>query len=227
MLELIFSLPIIVFGGFFLLLFTVSAIREYCRSTRLAHEASAKGLEYSADDSAIEFDTTDLSLCRNGHSFAYSHCIHGHLGGREIHIVDLRFTVGKGRGRATVEQTLIILNVQEERFHTFILRPEGIFDKITDIFGHEDIDFPDHPEFSKRYHLLSNTPADTLRAVFPRTILDTLLRFKGLSIECQDGWIVFYRRYKVMPARQIMGFAEQFLEITNRMAQAVLAIPSP
>lgn len=227
MFEIIFSLPFIVFGGFFLLLFTVSAIREYRRSTRLAHDASAKGLEYRIDDSTIEFDTTDLSLCRNGHSLAYSHCIHGHLGGREIHIVDLRFTVGKGRGSATVEQTLIILNVQDERFPTFILRPEGIFDKITNIFGYKDINFPDHPDFSKRYHLLSNTPADTLRSVFPRTILDTLLKFKGLSIECQDGWIVFYRRYKVMPARHIMSFAEQFLEITNRMAQAALATPIP
>lgn len=72
-----------------------------------------------------------------------------------------------------------------------LIRPETLADKVAELFGSIDVDFSDHPEFSKKYFTLAATPDDEsrFRENAGSRFLDTIAAREGLHIEVQDGTI--------------------------------------
>jgi hypothetical protein len=65
----------------------------------------------------------------------------------------------------------------------FSVRPENVFHRIGTIFGWEDIDFPDRPEFSHDC-LLRGPDEAAVRAAFPAEVTAF---FEGGAKWCADG----------------------------------------
>ncbi len=94
----------------------------------------------------------------------------------EVAIFDYYYTVGhysstqQDSNRKTFGQTVLLIYDESLQIPSFSLRPEHIFDKVGNFFGYEDINFPDYPDFSKRYRLQGQSEL-AVRSLFQPNLL--------------------------------------------------------
>jgi len=87
---------------------------------------------------------------RNRHAL---NIITGQFDGREITAFDYRYTTGSGKNRQTHNFSAMIVAAPIPLKPLFIRR-EGFFDKVTEFFGADDIDF-ESAEFSRKFFVKS------------------------------------------------------------------------
>jgi len=108
---------------------------------------------YGLDDRFGEFDC--LSEGRNRHAFNVSE---GDWRGREILAFDYHYetqsTNSKGRTSTTNHYFSAVILFCDVPLKPLFIRPEGFFDKITQFFGYDDIDF-ESAEFSRKFYVKS------------------------------------------------------------------------
>ena len=80
--------------------------------------------------------------------------LYGKVKDAKIAILDYIYMKGSGDSSSVREQTIIYFQCSTLRVPSFLLRPERILDKITmTITNKKELNFPDHPELSKKYLL--------------------------------------------------------------------------
>ena len=80
-----------------------------------------------------------------------------------------------GRKKRAHAETLALYRSPRVDVPPFALRPESALDRISATFGSQDIDFPDHPDFSARY-LLRGDDEGAVRRAFTADVLNALER---------------------------------------------------
>ena len=99
----------------------------------------------------------------------------------------------------------------------FQLRPEHLFHKIGAALGFDDIDFDDHPQFSKAY-LLRSPQEQAVRDLFNNDVLDFFGTIdKKVCVEADGEWLVMYRQSRRVKADQLAAFLEESFEICTRL----------
>jgi hypothetical protein len=76
----------------------------------------------------------------------------------------------------------------------------------------EDINFENHPDFSKSY-ALEGVEDVAIREVFHSSLLDYFAQRRGLSVEGQGGKLLYYRTGKRIPAKEVPSFIEEGLRM--------------
>jgi hypothetical protein len=112
--------------------------------------------------------------------------------GREVMTFDFHYetssTDSKGR-RTTHHHYFHVVTLRLERdFPPLFVAPEGIFSKLAQAFGYDDIDFESH-EFSRRFCVRSKDRKfayDFCNA----SMIDFLLAHPTLQVETRDGMLV-------------------------------------
>jgi hypothetical protein len=120
------------------------------RRKKLEAFAKSQGWSFSSSKDKKFFNQYPRFKClRRGHSrYAYN-LMQGSRDGRDITAFDYHYVTGHGKSRkvhnfsALVIQCLLTLK-------PLYLRPENIFDRVTDFFGYDDIDF-ESAEFSRQF----------------------------------------------------------------------------
>jgi hypothetical protein len=87
-------------------------------------------------------------------------------------------------------QTDFILN-------PLVIRPEGFFDKITEFFGYDDIDF-ESAEFSRKFYVKSSDKRWAYDVIHPR-MMEFLLASPMFNIQFGLKYIIVYRDSKFAP----------------------------
>ena len=77
----------------------------------------------------------------------------------------------------------------------FVLAPENVFHRIGGLFGYQDIDFEESPEFSSRY-LLRGADETAIRGAFGSDRLAFFGGEAGWTVESRGGHIGVYRSGK-------------------------------
>lgn len=107
---------------------------------------------------------------------------------------------------------VVVLELPGREFPTFLLRPEGLADKVAAAFGHDDIDFEENEEFSKRYYV-SCSEESFARKVLNARQMEMLLATDDVCIEMGQSAIAFYVEQTTLPAlEQLHGLAWRFVE---------------
>jgi MFS superfamily sulfate permease-like transporter len=124
--------------------------------------------------------------------------------------------IGKGGPLNTLEGsdeiTIALIVFRHLKLPHFSLETETLFDKIFEIAGYDDIDFPDYPEFSKRY-LLKGKDADAIRRFFTDAMLKWFEGYKGYHVEALDHAVMIHYNLSLLSADEIgklYHFAEAF-----------------
>ena len=179
---------------FILFLLITLAIYSYYRNKKwveaLAQYAQEKGYRFSRqrDDSLRDtFQALGLELFQRGHTRRLTNHISGSHRQTSFDLFDYRYTTGSGKYSHTHLQTVIAFDAIGENNPAFILRPQGLFDKLAEKFGKKDIDFELYPEFSKKYHLTGNDE-NAIRSVFNSSLIDFFQNVTDIKERC--GWIV-------------------------------------
>lgn len=194
------------------------------RRRRLALQSLAQqiGVIYQGDDwTRMRSPQLDTALFNRGGGRRFANILTGDYGGLKMDIFDYRYTVSGGKSSQTWAQTVAVFT-QDHSLPCFELRPEGFFDRVGDVFFHQDIDFDSHPVFSRRY-LLRGPEPEKIRALFSPTLIAL---FEGLAAE--DKWhiegngssLILYRSNVTVDAEKIVSFRDQTSAITQGFIKA-------
>lgn len=103
-------------------------------------------------------------LFRDGHGQRWRFSISGRLHDVPYTMFEYQWVTGYGRNARRHIISCVLWTTQRE-LPAFMLTPEGFLDKIGVMFGGQDIDFSEGPEFSKAYRLRGGDES-AVRALF-------------------------------------------------------------
>ena len=89
----------------------------------------------------------------------------GRNGGLQWKIFDYYYVISHGKSRETRSQTVFLIEKPGINLPHFSLMPENFLTKMANMFMMKDIDFDNHPVFSKKY-LLTGSVEDSIRQFF-------------------------------------------------------------
>lgn len=181
--------------------------------------ADELGIEFLGDDNDVLARCGAMKTFSVGRSRHASNAIAGDAGDTQITICDYRYTTGSGKNRHIRQRTVCILQSDKLDVPHCYLRPEALFDSLGALFGGQDIDFVDDPDFSKAFVLQGDDEA-AVRALFDADVRAwfTERRKQGFYFEGQGNLLVFHTggRRKPSEAKDLM---QQALEIMTRLSR--------
>jgi hypothetical protein len=143
------------------------AYAEFClpRGYRFEHDRPGHEARYAAS----------CPVFTEGHGRRWGYTITGHRGDAPFTAFEYRWTTGSGKSSNT--HTIAAVQWAVERdLPAFMLTPEDLRAKLAALFGGQDIDFDDSPEFSQRYRL-QGTDEGAVRALFTPHLRQSLMQF--------------------------------------------------
>jgi len=168
------------------------------RRKELAAWAHGHGLSfdrskrYYVDDRFAEF-----KCLRKGHSrYAYN-TMKGNWGETPIVAFDYHYAIGSGKNRSDHNFSAAIVDSPIPLKGLFI-RPEGFFDKVTEFFGFDDIDF-ESAEFSRKFYV---TSPDKRWAydVIHQQMMEYLMSVQNFCIQFGPTRVIAWRSRRFKPA---------------------------
>jgi hypothetical protein len=91
----------------------------------------------------------------------------------------------------------------------FRLRPENVGSKLANLFGAQDVDFEEYPDFSGKY-AISADDEEAVRACFSPHLIQFLeLNELDGVIEAAGNTMIFYRPGRRVPPGEMLAFFEE------------------
>lgn len=199
------KLAIPAFAGFMLLVVGVLALK---RDRDIKALAGALGLQF-AKRRAYDLEDTGLGVLTSGGDRDISNHISGlNAAGAAARFFDLKFRVGAGRGGSTYRLTVALFEFPRPLFPAFTLRQEGVFDRVGEAAGWEDIDIPGAEEFSGRYRLSGEDEA-AIRAFWTPSRLASFSLPSGSKAEARGKYLALYKYQVKVDGRTYPAFMEE------------------
>jgi len=191
------------------------------RARELQAVAASLGYEF-ADTRNDMLDTLgEFSLFTRGRYGKAANLLGTKADGAALAVFDYSYVVrsGSGRNRHDTTHTQSVLVCEAERLDLpqFRIEPEGLFDRVGAAMGAQDIDFTDHPAFSKAFVLQGSDEAQ-VRALFTPEKLDYFAGHKGICVEGHGRRLILYRYGKRVAPKEIQSFVEQGRELLRLLA---------
>ncbi len=165
------------------------------------------------DLKALEY----LPIFKQGRGNTGRNRMDGRVGDCDVTVMDFRFVTGSGKNSRTWKQTLVILPDGGSELPDFQLCPENFLHRLGRLFGMQDLNFPEHPEFSKRY-LLRGKDEAAVRALFSAELLEFLTQNQGWWVDAQNGTLVVYRKGKTKKPEAVPELVAHALRIQRMLA---------
>jgi len=87
------------------------------------------------------------------------------------------------------------------------------------VFGGQDIDFPEDPEFSRRYRL-RGTDENAVRELFHVGVRQHLAGDGGWSIEGDGDWVLVFRGDRRVAPDDLVDFVERTRRVCEVLGRA-------
>ena len=189
------SIIILVVGGL-LLARHVVRVSEEKRTNGLRTVADELELTFLANgDEALAKRLSGLPLFDIGRGRTLKNLIVGETPDVKLALFDCVYITGHGRSKRTRRQTMAAIQSADLRLPEFHMSPERTLDVIGSLLGRQDIDFEDHPTFSKAFVLKSLSEQD-MRDFFDQAVLDFFVSRPDISFEAASGVFVYFRGEK-------------------------------
>jgi hypothetical protein len=146
-------------------------------------------------------------LFAHGHSKRFTNLMRGPGEASNMALFDYEYTIGGGKERHTFRQTVLSLNLGGRPLPRFCLRPERAWDKVEAFFGHKDINFDMHPDFSKKYSLRGDDEYQ-IQKLFTGGLIAFVEGAPGISMEGEGSTLLLYRNRKLAKSEDIRAFIE-------------------
>jgi MFS superfamily sulfate permease-like transporter len=133
----------------------------------------------------------------------------------KVEISDITLTEGARMAQDDTKMTVIHVSDLDISIPDFALEPEGLFTKLSELSFGRDINFGDHPQFSKMYYLRSNNETST-RNFFHEDILSFLETHEGLHIESHRSKLLIYKKRDLLNTEElaeVMAFLTALSEV--------------
>jgi hypothetical protein len=122
------------------------------RRKKLSAYAASRGWRFSPEkDKGLSSRFPAFKCLRRGHSRYGYNIMEGRRDSRDVFAFDYHYVTGHGKNRRVHQFSALVIN-SPLPLKPLYLRPENIFDKVSDFFGHDDIDF-ESAEFSRKFFI--------------------------------------------------------------------------
>jgi uncharacterized membrane protein YhaH (DUF805 family) len=187
---------------------------EHHRSKEFADAAAGLGLQFQKK-AAVDHDLKGFNLFSYGYDTTgigllglkrypaqhIDNVIHGIYQGVSVKVFGYTY----GSYRRVDRQTVCMFKSDEFKLPKFDLCPEHFLYKMASVFGGQDIDFPEHPNFSQLYRLKSEDEW-AARKLFNQEVLRTFERHPDLYVEGSSQWLIVYRSGKRVRPSELSQF---------------------
>ena len=176
-----------IFVCFFGFIFYMGHLRAKKRTEAMRAIAESLEMEFVAekcDPNTLGLDGIDLF--EKGRSRQVLNLIKGTFEDTNAFIFDYHYVTGGGKNSSHHSQTVIAYEIYSKdgsQLPQFTCKPERFYHRFADMFGSEDIDFEQYPEFSKAYRLKGENE-DSVRKIFNETVI------RQLEAESEQRWNV-------------------------------------
>ena len=182
------------------------------RRKELTAWAASKGLSFShLKDRTFDDRYHEFGCLRRGHSRYAQNVATGTWGSRQVTCFDYHYATGSGKSRHDYHFSGVLVR-SDVRLQPLRIRPEGIFDKVTEFFGVDDIDF-ESGEFSRAFHVKAAEKRWAYDVLHVRT-MEFLLGMPRMSIQFDDHDVMVWknRRFKPEQFEEAIAVAEGILD---------------
>ncbi len=179
---------------------------EKKRTAALNVIASEIGLAFSAiQDDELLARVRVFSLFNKGHSRKMRNVMKAEGESATLAIFDYQYTTGSGKHQQCHSQTVVSVESDSLSLPSFTLWSEGLLAKLGAMMGAQDIDFDEHPEFSKSF-VLKGDDVPAIRDFFDVEKLDFFAERRGAYIETAPNLFIYFRgkRRKPEQIRELM-----------------------
>ncbi len=194
--------------------------------------AASKGIGFSpGHDRGMEAVFPHFDCLRQGSNrYAYN-IMHGAWKNREFTGFDYHYETysysSKGGRQTHHHHFSAVVLVGPVRLKPLFIRPEGFFDKVTEFFGADDIDF-ESAEFSRKFFVKSPDRRWAFDVIHQRT-MEFMLGMPQFSLQFNGPAVIAWRgsRFGVADFEQAAELVEGILERLPEYVLKQLAGPAP
>ncbi len=206
--------------AYIIFLFTIAAKRRrYDTKRGNEMQAAARQIDFSfapeAELSAIPF-FSNFELFE-GSPLKFENLMTGKLNGHNAAIFDLAYRnadVNARSGATTSRQTMCVIDSNKLNLPEFYLRPEGILEKVLNAVDRIDIDFPERPDFSKKF-LLYGKHAHLIRQLFTAPILGFFEKNPNICAFGGGSFLFIYQSRTLSSAAQTQNWLNFLSFLSN------------
>jgi len=220
------ALPFVIVGGivlFFVALFWFFNHLDKKRIQKVESLATLWGWQFRAKPTPGDLAMlAGTHLERIGHWRQMGLVMELPAGSDQLRLFELNYTEGHGKSKRSYQQTVTqFISPAVASLPAFMVRPEGIFDKLVHMFGFKDIDFPEHPTFSKK-NMLRGTDEAAIRAVFTPEVISFFERERGWFVEVLDNRLTTYQLNVRPKPENLQTFVHKRQELFALLTQAAV-----
>ena len=120
----------------------------------MRNTAARLGMEFNGSDEwGLKALLRDFELFNKGRRRRFTNVMSKTIGllNEKIHIFDYQYTRSTGKSATTHYQTVFFIQSKELGLPEMLIYPEHILHKVGELFGMQDIDFNEWPEFSRKF----------------------------------------------------------------------------
>lgn len=162
--------PIFIIGGSVAVIgggIYLAWLYEKKRSEAFQHYAAQHDWTFEKNGHGRLEEVSHFKLFNQGHGRRLTNVVLGAKDGAFVSIGDYRYTVGSGKSSRTYNQTVCAVRVPGlDLPHFFARRQLLLFDDLGRLFGGQDLNFDEDPEFSKAYVLQTQGNEARVRQYF-------------------------------------------------------------
>lgn len=209
--------PSLILGGSIVIItvavIIAAVVLDAKRAGELAVAATALKLTFQKKGSPdIVQALREFRLFQHGHGKQIRNLMSGSAMNMDLQIFDYSYTVSGGKNNTVISQTVICFTSPDLNLPVFELSPETLFHRIGEAFVGSDIDFAEHPVFSKQYRL-KGPDESAVRELFRRDVCEYFEARTKLSVEGQGHILLFYRHGKRVKAPALQDFMAEGFEV--------------
>ena len=211
-----------IFVCFFGFIFYMGRLRAKKRTKAMRAIAESLEMEFVAekcDPNTLGLDGIDLF--EKGRSRQVLNLINGTFEDTNAFIFDYHYVTGGGKNSSHHSQTVIAYEICSKdgfQLPQFTCKPERFYHRFADMFGFEDIDFEQYPEFSKAYRLKGENE-DSVRKIFNETVIRQLEAEinQRWNVDAAGEWLVIHKYNKIIKPNDCPQFLLDCTTLLNAM----------
>lgn len=175
---------------------------EKKRTEAMTAYASTHGYQFEGEVPAMVDELAGFKLFNQGRRRIVKNLMRGSKDVGAMRICDYQYTTGHGKHQQVWQQTICVLQTPGRKSpHFFCRRQRALFDALGKMFGGQDINFDDDPDFSKAYVLQTNGDEERLRQFMNTKLRSALTQLadKNVVLEVNDDVMVFHLGKRLKP----------------------------
>lgn len=154
-------------------------------------------MRYTAKDRALPREFKFLDGLRKGHSRTATNILTGNYKEHSMMFFDFHYTTGSGKNQQHHVESFFILR-QDRTFPELRIYPEGMFSKLGQMMGFDDIDF-ESIEFSNAFVVKTTDKKFAYDICHTRT-MQFLLQHPKISVEIERNFVALSCPRALKPA---------------------------